>query len=165
MAKMSAGIMVYRRAGLTIEVLLGHPGGPFWAKKDKGAWSVPKGEVEPGEDLLTAAKREFQEETGQVPPEGTYIDLGSFKRNNKEIFAWAVEGDLDTAAIKSNMVQLEWPPKSGDLIEFPEVDRAAWVAVNGAPEKLHTGQDIFIKRLVNHLGAFVPKPPKQQALL
>lgn len=168
MAKQSAGVLVYRRRGSVVEVLLGHPGGPFWAKKDKGAWSVPKGEVEAGEDLMEAAKREFQEEVGHPAPEGEYIELGSIKRSSKEIFAWAIEGDLDTNSILSNTIQIEWPYKSGQQIEIPEIDRAAWIPLDKAPEKMHTGQDVFISRLAEILGVSLqgpPKPPEQQTLL
>ena len=166
MAKQSAGILVYRRRGSVIELLLGHPGGPFWARKDAGAWSVPKGEVEPGEDLLVAAKREFAEEIGQPAPEGELIELGSFKRSGgKEIFAWAVAGSLDVSKVKSNMVQMEWPPKSGEQIEFPEIDRAAWVPLLDAPRKMHKGQDVFVERLAEVLGERLQEPPQQQSLL
>jgi predicted NUDIX family NTP pyrophosphohydrolase len=168
MAKQSAGVLVYRRHRSTVEVLLGHPGGPFWVKKDKGAWSVPKGEVEVGEDLMEAAKREFQEEIGHSAPDGVYIELGSFKRNSKEIYAWAVEGDLDTSSILSNKIQIVWPPKSGSQIEIPEIDRAEWVPLDKAPERMHTGQDIFIARLAEKLGVIhqeSPQPPEQQTLL
>jgi predicted NUDIX family NTP pyrophosphohydrolase len=165
MAKQSAGILVYRRAATTIEVLLVHPGGPFWAKKDKGAWSVPKGEVEEGEDLLEAAKREFEEETGQSVPDGELIELGSFKRNSKQITAWAVEGNIDAAQVKSNTLSIEWPPKSGKQLEIPEVDRAAWVTLERAPEKMHTGQDVFILHLADKLGEALHEPPEQQSLL
>lgn len=165
MAKQSAGVLVYRRRHGAIEVLLGHPGGPFWARKDKGAWSVPKGELEDGEDLLEAAKREFKEEIGHAAPEGEYIELGSIRRNSKEIYVWAVEGDLDTSSILSNTFQMEWPPKSGKQIEVPEIDRAAWVPLTTAPEKMHTGQDAFISRLAEALGMDSQEPPVQQSLL
>jgi predicted NUDIX family NTP pyrophosphohydrolase len=166
MAKQSAGILVYRRRGTTVEILLGHPGGPFWARKDAGAWSVPKGEVEAGEGLFVAAKREFAEEIGQPAPEGTYIELGSFKRSGgKEIFAWAVEGNIAVSEVTSNMIQMEWPPKSGKQIEFPEIDRAAWVTLADAPQKMHKGQDIFVERLAESLGITLEGPPEQQSLL
>jgi predicted NUDIX family NTP pyrophosphohydrolase len=169
MAKQSAGILVYRRRNESVEVLLGHPGGPFWAKKDVGAWSVPKGEVEDDEDLLAAAKREFSEETGKPVPEGEFLELGSFKRSGgKLIHAWAVEGDLDTGSIVSNTLQVEWPPKSGQQIEIPEIDRASWVPLTEAPAKLHKGQDVFIERLAEKLGVDMQEPPEapvQQTLL
>lgn len=166
MAKQSAGILMYRRRGATIEVLLGHPGGPFWAKKDAGAWSVPKGEVEEGEDLLEAARREFAEEIGQSAPDGECVELGSFKRSGgKEIFAWAIEGDLDVSKITSNSVRMEWPPKSGKQIEFPEIDRATWISLAAAPAKMHKGQDVFVERLAEKLGVNLQGPPEQQSLL
>jgi len=164
MAKQSAGIMLYRRSGTLVEVLLVHPGGPFWAKKDKAAWSVPKGEVESDENLRQAAEREFEEETGCPAPEGSYIDLGSFSRNGKQVTAWAVEGVFNTAELKSNIFTIEWPPKSGKQMETPEVDRAAWVSLDKAPEKMHTGQDVFIYRLAEALGVETDEPPKQQSL-
>lgn len=166
MVKQSAGIMVYRSNGATFDVLLVHPGGPFWAKKDKGAWSVPKGEAEDGEDLLQTARREFEEETGQPAPEGYYIELGSFKRGSgKVVTAWAVEGKIDATSVRSNTLSIEWPPKSGKQLEIPEVDRAEWVSLSDAPEKMHTGQDIFIQRLAAKLGVELREPPEQQALL
>lgn len=168
MAKQSAGVLVYRRHGGTVEVLLGHPGGPFWAKKDQGAWSVPKGEVEAGEALIDAAKREFQEELGQPVPEGEYIELGYITRGSKDIYVWAVEGDLDTSSIVSNTLQIEWPPKSGKQVEIPEIDRAAWILLADAPAKMHTGQDFFIRQLAAKLGTTLQEPPespKQQSLL
>lgn len=129
-----------------------HPGGPFWAKKDKGAWSIPKGEYEEDEDPLDAAKREFAEETGRAAPEGEYIDLGEFKRKDgKVIKAWALAADFDINKIKSNMFEMEWPPKSGQKQEFLEVDKAAWVSLSKAPGKMHKGQDTFIERLAEHL--------------
>jgi predicted NUDIX family NTP pyrophosphohydrolase len=164
MAKQSAGILLYRRSGTLAEVLLVHPGGPFWAKKDKGAWSIPKGEVEKDENLLQAAKREFEEETGAPVPEGDYIDLGSFTRNSKQITAWAIKGTFNIADLKSNTLSIEWPPKSGKQLEIPEVDRAAWVSLERAPEKVHTGQDVFIHRLAEALGMEAYEPPKQQSL-
>src|SRR5262245_47550688 len=123
MAKHSAGILMFRRSGPEPEVLLVHPGGPFWAKKDDGAWSIPKGLYESGEDPLAAARREFEEETGCVP-DGEFIALGSFKQpGGKIVAAWAVEGDFDLAGFKSNPFSMEWPPKSGRIQQFPEADR------------------------------------------
>jgi predicted NUDIX family NTP pyrophosphohydrolase len=166
MTKQSAGIMVYRRNGTMIEVLLVHPGGPFWAKKDAGAWSVPKGEVEADEDLIRAAQREFREETGQAAPEGTYIELGSFKRGSgKMVTAWAVEGTIDATNIHSNTTSIEWPPKSGTQLEIPEVDRARWFTLDKASAKMHKGQDVFIKRLAEKLHVELVEPPQQQTLL
>ncbi len=140
MTKQSAGILLYRRAGSLCEVLLVHPGGPFWAKKDDGAWSIPKGLIEPGEDPLQAAKREFAEETGFVP-EGEYVPLGVFRQaDGKLVHAWAVRGDFDPRQLKSNTFAMEWPPKSGRMREFPEVDRAAWFAPEAALRKITKGQ-------------------------
>ncbi len=140
MTKQSAGILLFRRAGSSCEVLLVHPGGPFWAKKDDGAWSIPKGLIEPGEDPLQAAKREFAEETGFVP-EGEYVPLGVFRQpDGKLIHAWAVRGDFDPRQLKSNTFTMEWPPKSGQMREFPEVDRAAWFAPEAALRKITQGQ-------------------------
>jgi predicted NUDIX family NTP pyrophosphohydrolase len=140
MLKVSAGILAFRRRPPRIEVMLVHPGGPFWAKKDAAAWSIPKGLAEEGEDLLTAAKREFLEETG-VAIEGEFLDLGAHKQpGGKTIAAWACEGDFDPASLKSNTFSLEWPPHSGRTAEFPEVDRAAWYSIDEAFMKIHKGQ-------------------------
>lgn len=136
-----------------IEVLIAHPGGPFFVKKDDGVWSIPKGLYEGNEDALAAAKREFEEEIGFPAPAGEYIELGEIKRKDgKYIRAWAVEGDIDVSKVKSNTFDIEWPPQSGKIQEFPEVDRAAWVDINNATAKMHTGQGIFIKRLADKLG-------------
>lgn len=149
--KQSAGILVYRRTNGGVEVLLGHPGGPFWAKKDKGAWSIPKGETEDAENRLEAAKREFKEEMGHNPPDGEYIYLESIERPGKVIYVWAVEGDLDASKIVSNKFEMEWPPRSGQKQEFVEVDRAAWFPIQKAGVKMHKGQDTFIERLAENL--------------
>src|ERR1700761_59447 len=125
MPNLSAGILLFRRRPSGLELMLVHPGGPFWAKKDAGAWSIPKGLADEGEDLLAAAKREFLEETG-MPVEGEFLDLGTHKQpGGKTIVAWAHEGDFDPAHLKSNTFTLEWPPRSGRTAKFPEVDRAA----------------------------------------
>lgn len=143
----SAGIMMYRRVPAGIEVLLVHPGGPFWAKKDRGAWSIPKGEHGPDEDPLAAARREFEEETG-FPVQGEFLPLGSEKqKSGKVVTAWAVEGNCDAGAVRSNNFTLEWPPKSGRQTEFPEVDRAGWFSLAEAKEKLTSGQVPFVDRL------------------
>src|SRR5690348_17992937 len=147
MAKKSAGLLMYRVRDGKVEVLLVHLGGPFWAKKDAGAWFVPKGEVEPGEDELAAAKREFREETGFEPGDELQ-PLGSVKhKSGKTVSAWAFEGDYDPAAIRSNTFSMEWPPKSGKQQEFPEVDRAAFFTVEQAREKIHPAEFEFIRRL------------------
>lgn len=150
MAKQSAGILLYRLKDKSLEVLLVHPGGPFWKKKDAGAWSIPKGEFE-AEDALQAAKREFEEEIG-IPLEGRFVALETQKqKGGKIVHAWAVEGDLDTQEIQSNTFEMEWPPKSGQKQEFPEIDRAEWFSVSAALEKLNRGQAAFIQELAEKL--------------
>lgn len=145
--KNAAGILLYRLRDSGLEVFLVHPGGPFWTKKDNGAWSIPKGELEEGEDPLNAAKREFQEETGFFV-EGNFIPLTPLKqRGGKLVYAWAVERDCDAEAIKSNMFSMEWPPRSGKRAEFPEVDRAAWFTLEVAKEKILPGQMEFVDEL------------------
>ena len=153
MAKLSAGILMYRGPGPALELLLVHPGGPFWMKKDFGAWSIPKGEYEEGEDPLAVAKREFEEELGSKPPSGEFIVLGELKQpSRKLITAFAVEGDLDPRTLKSNHFAMEWPPKSGKMQSFPEVDRAAWFSFDQAATKIQPGQAPFIDRLLAALG-------------
>jgi predicted NUDIX family NTP pyrophosphohydrolase len=148
MAKMSAGILLFRRTPAGVEVMLVHPGGPFWAKKDLGAWSIPKGLADEGEDLLTAAKREFLEETGAAA-EGAFLDLGAHKQpGGKTIVAFALEGEFDPASLKSNTFSLEWPPRSGRTAEFPEVDRAAWHSIDEALDKINKGQRPILGALV-----------------
>jgi predicted NUDIX family NTP pyrophosphohydrolase len=138
--KSSAGILMYRSCSSTFEVFLVHPGGPFWAKRDAGAWSIPKGEIEAYEDPLQAAKREFQEETG-FAVEGNFIELTPLKQpGGKRVHAWAVSGDCQAESVKSNTFSLEWPPRSGKRQEFPEVDRAAWFTFEMAKEKILPGQ-------------------------
>lgn len=145
--KLSAGILLYRTRGEEMEIFLVHPGGPFWAKKDEGAWSIPKGEYEPGTDALATARREFREETG-VDVEGEFLPLAALKQpSGKVISAWAVEGDLDAPALISNTFTLEWPPKSGKIREFPEVDRGAWFDLPAARMKLQSGQRGFLDQL------------------
>jgi predicted NUDIX family NTP pyrophosphohydrolase len=146
MPKVSAGILLFRRRAASAEVMLVHPGGPFWAKKDLGAWSIPKGLVDEGEDLLAAAKREFLEETGMVV-DGEFLDLGAHKQPGKTIVAWACEGDFDPASLKSNPFSLEWPPRSGRTAEFPEVDQAAWYSIDEAFMKINKGQKPIIAAL------------------
>jgi predicted NUDIX family NTP pyrophosphohydrolase len=148
MHKMSAGILLYRFCNSTLEVFLVHPGGPYWKKKDLGAWSIPKGEYEAGEDPLSAAKREFQEETGFVFTGGELKALSEVKLSSgKVITAWAVEGDCEATAMRSNQFSMEWPPKSGKMQEFPEVDRASWFTLPDAHEKIHSSQREFLSRL------------------
>src|SRR5271155_1839159 len=155
-AKISAGILLYRRRPAGVEVMLVHPGGPFWAKKDAGAWSIPKGLTNEGEDWLAAAKREFLEETGMVIA-GDVLDLGQHKQpGGKTIAAFAQEGDFDPASLKSNAFSIEWPPRSGRTAEFPEVDRAAWYSIAEAMEKATRGQRPIIAALAEKLGV---KPP------
>jgi predicted NUDIX family NTP pyrophosphohydrolase len=135
--------------GGVVEVLLGHMGGPFWARKDDGGWSIPKGEAAPGEELLAVARREFAEELGSPVPAAEFVDLGELRvTSGKVLHVWAAEGDLDAAAIVSNTFPLEWPPRSGRVQQFPEIDRAAWVAVDGARTKLVKGQVPFLDRLL-----------------
>jgi predicted NUDIX family NTP pyrophosphohydrolase len=152
MAKLSAGILMHRGQGAGLEVLLVHPGGPFWVKKDVGAWSIPKGEYEEGEDPLAVARREFAEELGSQPPSGRVIPLGELRQpSRKLITVFAVEGDFDLATLKSNDFEMEWPPKSGTMKSFPEVDRAAWFMPEVARRKILPGQAPFIDRLLEHL--------------
>jgi predicted NUDIX family NTP pyrophosphohydrolase len=147
MAKRSAGILLYRRRP-ELEVLLVHPGGPFWARKDAGAWSIPKGEHEEGEDAQACAIREFTEETGSAPSPGELDDLGSIKqKGGKVVQAWALEGDLDAAGVRSNTFSMQWPPRSGRLQEFPEVDRAEWFPLSSARERINPAQAAFLDRL------------------
>jgi len=151
-AKRSAGILLYRVVRGAPEVLLVHPGGPFWARRDAGAWSIPKGEYEPGDDPRTCALREFEEETGAALPPGELIDLGDVKqKGGKVVSAWAAEGDLDADAVRSNTFTMEWPPRSGRTVEFPEIDRAGWFGVDAAREKLVTAQAEFLDRLSERL--------------
>lgn len=146
MPKRSAGLLLYRRHR-RLEVFLVHPGGPIWAKKDRGAWSIPKGEYTDREDPLAAAQREFAEETGQ-PISGRFIELGVLRQpGGKLVSAWAVEGDFDPAILVSNTCTIEWPPRSGKVIEIPEVDRGAWFPLPEARERILAGQLPFLVRL------------------
>jgi predicted NUDIX family NTP pyrophosphohydrolase len=150
----SAGILLYRRRGGGLEVLLVHPGGPFWARRDAGAWSIPKGEHGADEDPLAAARREFGEELGVAPPDGPVLDLGEVRqKSGKRVRAWAAAGELDAAAIVSNTFELEWPPRSGRMIEAPEVDRAEWFALGAAREKINPAQAELLDRLAGALEA------------
>jgi predicted NUDIX family NTP pyrophosphohydrolase len=164
MAKHSAGIFIYRRLKSGTEVLIVHPGGPFWMKKDYGAWSVPKGEVDQNEELLAAAQREFTEELGAPPPDGDYRELGEIKQpSGKIVHAWAVEGDFNLERFKSNMFEMEWPPKSGAMQEFPENDRAAWVPLPTAAKKLVKGQVPLLAALAGELGESLDAPTSTAA--
>lgn len=145
--KSSAGILLYRRGSSGLEVFLVHPGGPFWAKKDLGAWSLPKGEIEEGEEPLAAARREFVEETG-FAVEGDFRPLRPLKqKSGKTIVAWAVEGDCDPAELRSSMFSMEWPPRSGRRQEFPEADRGAWFPLEEARQRIVAGQAPFLDEL------------------
>jgi predicted NUDIX family NTP pyrophosphohydrolase len=147
-AKRSAGILLHRHRNGEREVLLVHPGGPFWAKKDLGAWSIPKGEYEDGEDARACALREFAEELGAPPPDGELVDLGEVRqRSGKVVTGWALEGDADADAIQSNTFTMEWPPRSGAMREFPEVDRAAWFSLGEARERILPAQAPLLDRL------------------
>jgi predicted NUDIX family NTP pyrophosphohydrolase len=152
MKKQSAGILLYRNNGQEPEVLIAHPGGPFFAKKDLGVWTIPKGLYDEDEDPLAAAKREYREEIGSAAPDGKYLELGRVKRKDgKTITAWAVEGNIDTQKIKSNNFEMEWPPKSGKMQKFPEVDKAAWVDLPTAAKKLQRAQVAFLESLAKEL--------------
>lgn len=165
MKKQSAGIVLYRKRDGIIEVLVGHAGGPFWARKDAGAWSIPKGEFEADEEPITAARREFEEELGIPAPEGELLELGSIKRKDgKTIYAWALEGDAEAEKLTSNTFDLEWPPKSGQIQKFPEFDRAAWLPITKAGPKLHKGQSEFLERLAEKLGIDMSAPPSSEKL-
>jgi predicted NUDIX family NTP pyrophosphohydrolase len=154
--KQSAGLLMYRKQGEAVQVLLVHPGGPFWAKKDIGSWSIPKGEFSQEEDVLKAARREFEEETGFLPT-GKFVRLGAIKQSSgKLIHAWAFEGELDAKKITSNTFSLEWPPQSGKQQEFPEVDRAEWFTIEAARERILKGQVEFIDELLRILEADPP---------
>ena len=147
--KQSAGLLVHRGAGATLEVLLVHPGGPFWAKKDDGAWFIPKGEIEAEEEPLATARREFREELGLPPPDGETLELGTVKnKSGKLIYCWALPGDLDLTGFHSNTFSLEWPPRSGKQREFPEVDRAQYFSVERALQKMHPAELPFVERLL-----------------
>jgi predicted NUDIX family NTP pyrophosphohydrolase len=153
MEKRSAGILMYRKKGKAVEVFLAHPGGPFWSKKDAGAWTIPKGEFETGEEPLAAAVREFREETG-FAVDGEFVDLGTVKqKSGKVVYAWAVEGDCDAGALESNTCEIEWPPRSGRTITIPEVDRGGWFSLSEAREKMMTSQLPFLDALAGKIGA------------
>jgi predicted NUDIX family NTP pyrophosphohydrolase len=148
-AKRSAGILLHRSGPDGVEVLLVHPGGPYWAKKDAGAWSIPKGEYEDGEDAFSAALREFEEETGTALSADDAVALGSIRqKGGKEVTAWAVAGDLDPASVHSNTFTMQWPPRSGREAQFPEIDRAEWFGAEAAREKLVPAQVELLERLL-----------------
>jgi len=151
--RFSAGLLLYRRTGDPgPQVLLGHMGGPLWQRRDVGAWSIPKGGYEQGEDAFAAAQREFVEEVGLPLPDGEYIALGeAVQANNKLVTAWALEGDLDPADAHSNTFELEWPPRSGRMQSFPEIDRVAWFELDDAAARIVSAQAAFVRRLADHL--------------
>ncbi|MGW3204853.1 NUDIX domain-containing protein [Streptomyces sp. NPDC001135] len=149
----SAGLLLFRHTGEGLEVLLGHMGGPFWAKKDAGAWTVPKGEYEGDEPAWEAARREFQEELGLAPPDGTAVPLGEVvQKNGKIVTVWAVEGDPDLAGFSPGTFTMEWPPRSGRMREFPELDRVEWLGLDRARELIIAAQTAFLDRLAEHSG-------------
>jgi predicted NUDIX family NTP pyrophosphohydrolase len=159
-SKRSAGLLIYRRSDrddtFVLEVLLGHMGGPFWSRKDARAWSIPKGEYEPGEDPFAAAQREFEEELGSAPPEAEYRELGTVRQpGGKQVTVWAAEADFDAAAAVSNTFELEWPRGSGQRRTFPEIDRASWFTIEVARDKLVKGQRAFVDGLLR----LVANPP------
>jgi predicted NUDIX family NTP pyrophosphohydrolase len=148
----SAGILLFRRDDAAVEVLIVHPGGPLWARRDDGAWSIPKGEYEPGEQPLEAARREFEEEIGVPAPAGDALALGEVRqKSGKRVVAWALEGDVDATAIRSNTFAMQWPPRSGRIQEFPEVDRGDWFTPADARAKLNPAQVEFVDRLLDML--------------
>jgi predicted NUDIX family NTP pyrophosphohydrolase len=160
MAKSSSGLLLFRRRQQRLEVMLVHMGGPFWSHKDAGAWSLPKGEHEPGEDSLRAARREFGEELGLAAPAGAAIELGAVKqRGGKVIQAWALEADVDVSEVHSNTFELEWPRGSGKQRRFPEVDRAEWFELGAAREKLIGGQLPFLERLLERIASAANPTP------
>jgi predicted NUDIX family NTP pyrophosphohydrolase len=149
--KLSAGLILYRWKNSRLEVLLGHMGGPFWGKRDEGAWSIPKGMVEKGEDLRQAALREFTEEIGMLPP-GEPFEVGEIiQKSGKKVVAWALEGDFDPAGHKSNPFKMEWPPRSGRMVEFPEMDKVEWMTVEKACAKAIEGQADLFRQLEEKL--------------
>jgi predicted NUDIX family NTP pyrophosphohydrolase len=152
-ARRSAGILLHRRRGGELEVLLVHPGGPAWARRDIGAWSIPKGEYEPDEDPFAAARREFAEELGKPPPDGEVVDLGEVRqKSGKLVRAWSIAGDFDASSITSNTFPFQWPPRSGKWIQIPEVDRAEWFGLDEAREKINPAQVALLDRLAEREG-------------
>jgi predicted NUDIX family NTP pyrophosphohydrolase len=156
MSKKSAGLLLFREVSGRLEVLLVHPGGPFWAKKDEGVWSIPKGEFEDNEEPLAAARREFEEETG-FTSDGEMVALKPLRQSSgKLVYAWAMKGDVDPAGLRSNTFSLEWPPKSGQYRKVPEIDRAAWFTVEAAGRKILKGQAAFLVQLQEMVGKPLP---------
>ncbi len=152
MPVLSAGLLLHRECEGRVEVLIGHPGGPFWARKDEGAWSIPKGEYRADEDPWQAARREFGEELGCPPPTGNPVALGTVRQpGGKSLTVFALRGDLELAGFRSNTFSIEWPPGSGRSQEFPELDRAAWLPADQARAKLLKGQRVFLDRLAEAL--------------
>ena len=153
MAKLSSGLLLYRWVGDDVEVLVAHPGGPIWSRRDMGAWSLPKGALLDGsEELQAAARREFEEETGHRPPDGEALDLGEVRmRSGKIVHGWALEGDLDPAHLRSMRVEVEWPPRSGRLLNVPEIDRLLWARLAEARRRLNPAQAAFVDRLLGVL--------------
>lgn len=148
MSKKSAGLLLFRDVAGTVEVLLVHPGGPFWAKKDLAAWTIPKGQFDDDEQPLDAARREFEEEMGSAPV-GEFVSLGTIRQpGGKVVHTFAAESDFDVATVKSNLFSMEWPPKSGRRSNFPEVDRAGWFSIEDARRKISKGQEPFLDRLL-----------------
>lgn len=163
MPKRSAGLVMYRVRDGRIQVLLVHLGGPFWAKKDRGAWSIPKGEIEPNEDALAAAKREFEEETG-IRPEGEMAPLGTVRqKSGKTVTAWGFAGDCDPRQIKSNLFSMEWPPRSGKQQQFPEIDRAEFFTLEAAKEKIIPGEFELLRHLAEIQRSTGPAHPRSPA--
>ena len=161
MAKQSSGLLIFRRPNVGLEVFLVHPGGPFWAKKDLGAWTIPKGEYSDGEQALAAAIREFKEETGFTVPQSNqadFLQLGTIKQaGGKLVSVWALEGDCDPAALVSNTFELEWPPRSRRMAKFPEVDRGAWFSIAEARERILKSQEPVLDLLDQRLNAAKPE--------
>jgi predicted NUDIX family NTP pyrophosphohydrolase len=152
-SRRSAGILVFRRVGSDVEVLLGHMGGPFWARRDAGAWSIPKGEYEPSEEPEAAARREFEEELGFPLPPGVLHELGTIRQaGGKVVTAWAIEADPDLGRLHPGTFTMEWPPRSGQVRAFPEVDRVAWFGLQAARETIVTGQRVLLERLTDAIG-------------
>ena len=165
MPKRSAGLLPWRRGSDgSIEICLVHPGGPYWAKRDAGSWSIPKGEYSPGEDALAVALREYQEEIGVAPPAGSFLQLGEATQpSRKVVTAFGIETDLDVSRVQSNMVEIAWPPRSGRRLLVPEIDRAAWFAPADATQRILPGQVVFVERLLAILEAELVTPGRSDS--